>query len=328
MISLGKLFGKYTGVLRRLKAVYVINNWLNRNHLLHNKALYKKYGLKRNILLPLGSHLFQPNPLGHPWLDQGEALKKMQEHVGYKQFSPSIQQELKRFVEDGYMILKGFYKPEEVTQHNREIELLLDQKKVDFNYTGRKIMESYKYSDYIDEHFFRNPRLIQLLNFVMGKEVIPFHTINFIKGSEQRAHSDFIHMSTFPQGHLIAAWTALEEVSPDNGTLFFYPKSHRLPYLSTQDYPSGNTKWLIGKDSNKRFEDKIEEVIQKNHLEKKIFQGNKGDVFVWHANLIHGGSPIEKPGSSRKSMVAHYFTKEVICFHEISQRPALIQPKV
>lgn len=325
MISLGKLFGKYTGLLRQFKAVYVVNNWLNRKQLKHNKAMYQKHGLKRSVLLPLGSHFFEHQPEDRPWLDQPDALDQLRKHPEYGEFSPEIQQELQRFVEDGYMVLKNFFTEAEVNQHNEEIERLLAEKKVDFNYTGRKIMEAYKSSDLINQRFFRHPELIRLLNFVMGKSVIPFHTINFLQGSEQRAHSDFIHMSTYPQGHLIAAWTALEDVNPDNGTLFFYPKSHRLPYLTTRDYDSGNTRWAIGKESNKRYEDKIEEVLQESGLEKKTFQGNKGDVFIWHANLIHGGSPIGKPGSSRKSMVAHYFTEEVICYHEISQRPALIQ---
>lgn len=324
MISLGKIFGKYTGILREFKAVYVINNWLNRKQLHHNSRLYKKYGLRRNILLPLGSHFFQHQAKDLPWLDQANALEHVQQRPEYQNFSPAIQQELKRFVEDGYMILEGFFDESSVDQHNAEINRLLKEKKVAFNYTGRKIMEAYKQSDYLNQHFFRNQELLKLLNFIMGKKVIPFHTINFYQGSEQRGHSDFIHMTTYPQGHLIAAWTALEDVSPENGTLFFYPGSHRLPYITTRDYPSGNTRWRIGSESNKRYEDKIEEVIRENGLEKKVFQGKKGDVFIWHANLIHGGSPILKPGSSRKSMVAHYFTEEVICYHEISQRPAFI----
>lgn len=324
MISLGKLFGRYTGILREFKAVYVVNNWLNRKLLRHNRSLYKKYGLRRNILLPIGSHLFGHRAADRPWLDQPNTLEHLQRHPQYKAFSPELQKELKRFVEDGYMILEGFFDKSSVDRHNAEIDRLLEEKKVAFNYTGRKIMEAYKYSDYINDQFFRKSELLKLLNFIMGRDVIPFHSIHFHQGSEQRAHSDFIHMTTYPQGYLIAAWTALEDVSPANGTLFFYPGSHKLSYVTTKDYPSGNTRWRIGRESNKRYEDKIEEVIQENGLEKKVFQGKKGDVFIWHANLIHGGSPIQNPGSSRRSMVAHYFTKGVICYHEISQRPALI----
>ena len=324
MISLGKIFKKYTGTLRQLKASYVINNLLNRDRLQHNRSLYKKFGVRKSIYQSIGRHDFQVANNEIPWLDQPKALERLKAHPDYASFSSEIQQELVRFVEEGYMILKGFFPPEEVEKLNQDIDQLLQSRTLDFNYTGRKIMESFRRSEVVDQDFFRNERLLRLLNFVMGKHVIPFHTINFIEGSEQRAHSDFIHMSTEPLGYLIAAWTALEEIHEGNGPLFYYPKSHRLPYLSCQDYPSGNTKWTIGADSNKNFEDKVEALITEHQLEKVEFRGQAGDVFIWHANLLHGGSPIRQEGATRKSMVAHYFCEDVICYHEISQRPAFI----
>ena len=36
----------------------------------------------------------------------------------------------------------------------------------------------------------------------------------------------------------------------------------------------------------------------------------KGDVFIWHARLYHGSSPIENPQSTRRSLVAHYWCVE------------------
>lgn len=325
MISLGKTFKKYTGTLRRLKAVYVINNLLNGNRLQHNKELYKQFGLQRSIFSPIGSHTFKQKSKDIPWLDRPNAKSAMKAHPDFQQFSPAIQAELERFIEEGYMLLKGFFSADQVDQLNAEIDQKISSGALDFNYTGRKIMESYKHSDLVDQQFFKNQALLNLLNFVMGKPVIPFHTINFIEGSEQRAHSDFIHMTTEPLGYLIAAWTALEDCDDNNGPLVYYPYSHRLPYVNCLDYPSGNSKWMIGAESNKRYEDHVELMLEESGLEKKYFHAKKGDVFVWHANLVHGGSAIKKPGATRKSMVAHYFCEGVICYHEISQRPAFLE---
>ena len=160
----------------------------------------------------------------------------------------------------------------------------------------------------------------------MGKKVLPFHTIHFIEGSEQKAHSDSIHMTTEPEGYLTAAWVALEDTHAGNGPLFYYPGSHRLPYVMTTDYDSGNTALTIGKNIYKKYEDKMQEVIESNNLKKEHFFAKKGDVLIWHANLLHGGEAITQQGTTRKSMVAHYFCEGVICYHEISQRPALIDP--
>lgn len=327
MISLGKIFRKYTGVLRQYKVLYVINNWLNRNQLQHNKPLYKKYGLEKSILSNIGSQDFQPHHEDIPWLDQPEAKGQLQAHPGFQDFDQETQAEVERFIADGYLILKNFFAEAEVDQLNLEIDRLLEQDSLDFNYTGRKIMESFKVSPMANT-FFRSPRLLKLLRFIMGKEIIPFHTINFIAGSEQRAHSDSIHMTTEPQGYLIAAWIALEDIGPDQGPLTYYPGSHRLPYISTADYPSGHSRWRLGEFANKHFEDKVEEVVETHDFKPQTFLAKKGDVLLWHANLIHGGSAITRPGATRKSMVAHYFCEGVICYHEISQRPALIHSPI
>jgi hypothetical protein len=325
MLSLQKTFAKYSGWLRGLKAVYVINNWLNSQHLQHNRSLYKKFGIKKSIYAPIGSQDFKSTGGELPWLDQPDAQAALKAHPAFATFPAEIQQQLLHFIDEGYLILKRFFSEEAIDRLNTDMERLLQQRKVDFNYTGKKIMESFRVSEIANREFFRNPQLLDLLNFILGKNVIPFQSINFIAGSEQRAHSDSIHMTTEPKGYLIAAWIALEDIHEGNGPLFFYPGSHRLPYVTTADYPSGNTRFMIGKDSNRRYEDKIAQVIQENHLQKKHFLARKGDVLLWHANLLHGGEPIRQPGSTRKSMVAHYFTEGVICYHEMSQRPALLE---
>jgi len=319
-----KIISKYSGFLRSLKIVYVVNNFFNKKNLEHNKSIYEKYGLEKSIFSSLGKKDFVTGSSDIPWLDKKDGLRQLKNSDIFQQMEPILQTAVIQFIEEGFIILKGFYTPEEVDQLNVEVARLKNSGTVDFNYTGKKIMESFKYSALINNNFFRNKRLLDLLTFLMGKEIVPFHTINFIQGSEQKAHSDSIHMTTEPEGYLIAAWTALEDTHENNGPLFYYPESHKLPYITCQDYDSGNNRWLIGNNSYKKYEDKISEVIQEKNLKKEYFFAEPGDVFIWHANLLHGGDPIKKEGLTRKSMVAHYFCEDVICYHEISQRPALI----
>ncbi len=325
MISLRDIFKKQTGFLRGLKLSYIVNNLLNASKLRHNRELYKKYGLQKSIFSPVGSHDFPIHSVEIPWLDRPGAQEALQQHPDFQKFDAVTQQQLLHFIENGYLILRNFYTNEEVDRLNGEVDKILAEKKTDFNYTGRKVMDAFRFSEVIDRNFFRNERLLELLNFIMGRKVKPFQTINFIEGSEQRAHSDSIHMTTEPQGYLIASWTALEDCHEGNGPLFYYPGSHRLPYITCEDYDSGNTALTLGQNSNRRYEDKVAEVISKNNFKKEFFHAKKGDVLLWHANLLHGGSPITQKGATRKSMVSHYFCEGVICFHEISQRPALMQ---
>jgi len=325
MSSLGKIFQKYSGAIRGWKFVYVLNNLLNRNHLQHNKELYKKYGIEKSIYGNIGSHNFDAKSEKMPWLDQKDAKDQLQNNSEFLSFDESLQKKIIQFIDEGFILMEGFYNKAEVDRLNEEVQGLLENKKAAFNYTQKKIMFAHEESELIDKAYFKNEKLLKLLNFVMGKKVVPFSTINFIEGSEQRAHSDSIHMMTYPYGYLIATWTALESTDEGNGPLVYYPASHKLPYVTCQDYASGNTKLMIGNNSYKKYEDYIEALIESKKLEKKYFHAKPGDVFIWHANLLHGGSPINEEGRTRKSMVSHYFCEGVICYHEISQRPALLK---
>lgn len=322
---LGKLFQKHTGWLRSLKAVYVVNNWLNRRRLAKNQAAYEKYGLQKSVLAPVGAKDFRGRQSDDlPWLDRPDALEKLAQHPDFQNFDSKMQEQARHFVEQGYLILENFFSENEVEKLNSEVADLLASGRADFNYTGRKIMGLTEISPLADQHFFKNERLLRLLSFLLGKPVVPFHSINFIRGSEQRPHSDSIHMTTEPQGYLIAAWIALEPCSTANGALIFYPKTHRLPFVSTEDYDSGNTFLTIGQDSNRRYEDKIEQILEEKGFSPQHFNARPGDVLIWHANLIHGGGAIASPELTRRSMVCHYFAEGVICYHEMSQRPAIL----
>jgi len=331
MSSLRNLFKNYTGYLRGLKVVYFINNLFNRNKLVHNKALYEKLGIKRSIFSGIGKHTFKEveqlssKIVGIPWLDEANGKDQLLAHPEFQSMNKDWQDQLINFVDNGFMILKGFYNDTEVETLNEEVDKLLSSQKTDFNFTGKKIMDAFRSSELINKNYFRNTRLLNLLNFVMGKNIVPFQTINFIQGSEQLAHSDSIHMTSEPLGYLVATWTALEDTNETNGPLFYYPGTHKLPYVTCQDYQSGNTKWQLGKNTYQKYEDKIAAIINEQQLRKEYFYASKGDVFIWHANLLHGGSAITKKGATRKSMVAHYFCEGVICYHELLQRPALLE---
>ncbi|HLG04295.1 MAG TPA: phytanoyl-CoA dioxygenase, partial [Bacteroidia bacterium] len=73
------------------------------------------------------------------------------------------------------------------------------------------------------------------------------------------------------------------------------------------------------------YEKKIASIIEEKNLEKKVFLARKGDLFIWHANILHGGEPVSDTNATRKSLVTHYFCKgDIICYHEITQRPAIL----
>lgn len=166
----------------------------------------------------------------------------------------------------------------------------------------------------------RHAEVLRVVRLLMDREPAPFQTIASHKGSQQREHSDSIHMTTYPLGYLTASWTAFEDIHPDCGPLVYYPQSHRLPYVFSKDVGIDDRDFQANgyKSYHERYEPKIMAMLAASHLTPKHFHAKKGDVLIWHANLIHGGSPRKNFALSRHALVSHYFVQGAVTYHDLS----------
>ena len=167
--------------------------------------------------------------------------------------------------------------------------------------------------------------LLEFLSVLIDGDAKLFQSINFINGSQQKTHSDSIHMTTYPLGGLLGVWIALEDVDETNGALHYIPGSHKLPYFLNSDYDNEGTAFKIGKKSYVAYEEFLENKVKELGLKKEVFRAKKGDLLVWHANILHGGEPHLDKTKTRKSLVYHYFDEKSVCYHEVTQRPALFE---
>jgi hypothetical protein len=307
--------------LKQFKPVHWIYNLLNYKSLRHNRAAYKKYNVNKSLIASISSKDF-PDKESRAWLDTGDSQLLAPQKQNFAAFSPALQEQIKNWSRDGYLILEKFFDPSTCDAVNVEIEKLQQDGKLHFTY-GNKLMFANKKSKLI-KGVAENEQLKNVLSFLLDKDIVAFQTINFINGSQQRAHSDSIHMTTYPLGYLIAAWIALEDVKHENGPLFYYPGSHKLPYLLNNDFNQGSSFLRLGKKDYVDYEDVLEDLVAQKGYAKKEFLAKKGDVLIWHANLVHGGAPILNKSLTRKSMVVHYYATDVIKYHEITERPSLI----
>ncbi|HEX2607577.1 MAG TPA: phytanoyl-CoA dioxygenase family protein [Flavisolibacter sp.] len=304
-------------LLKRMRLAYNVYNLFHKSRLQHNAALYKKLGLKKRYYSSVSSKDFADLPVPENSLPSAALLQQV---PAFSRLSQADQSSLQNFHQEGYAILSCYFTEQQADAVNRELEQLVQSRTLTF--TGNRIMFGFRRSPLLRQ-MGEDPGLLSLLSALIDTEAILFQSINFFSGSEQHTHSDSIHMTTYPLGKLIAVWVALEDIGPDNGPLHYYPKSHRLPYYLNSDYGNEGNRWLIGEKDYSAYEAMIEEKIRSATLEKKIFHAKKGDLLIWHANLFHGGEPHLNKERSRKSAVFHYFGKDAICYHEITQRPAL-----
>jgi hypothetical protein len=68
-----------------------------------------------------------------------------------------------------------------------------------------------------------NPQILRLLERLYGRAAVPFQTLNFPVGTEQKLHSDANHFSSIPERFMCGVWLAMEDVHADAGPLTMHP---------------------------------------------------------------------------------------------------------
>ena len=309
--------------LKKIKLTYTVYNFFHKKQLKHNLAAYKALGMKKRYFSSVSSKDFKGLKTRIESVNDDENIRQniKSTHL-FKRLNEEDQRSLLDFNSQGFATVKHYLSSDNVDKINEEIDLLLKENKVKPN-GKNKIMFACNHSKILSATG-NDAGLKELLSSLFGNNAILFQSINFFAGSEQHTHSDSIHMTTYPEGGLLAVWFALEDITIENGPLHYYPGSHKLPYYMNGDYQNEGNKWLLGDKSYTEYEKMIEEKIAQHQIKKQVFLAKKGDIFIWHANLFHGGEPHLNKAKTRKSMVFHYFREGDVCYHEITQRPALM----
>lgn len=305
--------------IRNYKLPYIVYNFFNKKKLKHNIPLYKKYGINKSYFSSISSKDFSHLPAVERKIDYSRLLNT----VFYKNLSPENQESVQKYEDKGYLILRNYLAPETADAINNEIEKLVNNGTLKFRYGG-KLMFAIHHSEVI-RNIGNDKELLEFLSILLDGQAKLFQSINFIRGSQQKTHSDSIHMTTYPLGGLLGVWIALEDIDENNGALHYIPGSHKLPYFLNSDYDNEGDVLRIGKKSYKAYEEFLEKKVKELGLKKEIFNARKGDLLIWHANILHGGEPHLDNTRTRKSLVYHYFDENSICYHEVTQRPALFE---
>lgn len=308
-------------MIRRLKIAYELYNIFHKSELIRNVQFYRKYGIHKKYYSSISSEDFK-HLNGEEIANIGRD-KNIEDIEYYNTWDQQVQESIKSFDDLGYCVIPNFLDAETVDKVNTEIEDLLKSGKIQYKYVNKLMFAIHK-SPYLGR-LWKNHPFNELLNYLIKGNAELFQSINFLHGSEQETHSDSIHMTTFPLGGLLGVWIALEDIDEENGPIHYYPESHKLPYYMNGDYNNVGSRFMLGDKGYTAYEAMIKEKIASKKINKEVFTASKGDMFIWHANLLHGGEPHINKDRNRKSMVLHYFDSRRICYHEITQRPALIK---
>jgi hypothetical protein len=156
-----------------------------------------------------------------------------------------------------------------------------------------------------------HPHAVEVIAALLGDDPVLINTLSIDYGTTQDPHVDSLFMTPTTDDALVATWIALEDVHEDAGPLFYYPGSHHVPAyrfstgLQTAVHAEMDDWWRA-----------VNTGMRERGIERNVFLAKKGDCFIWHARLVHGGSPIFDRRRTRKSIVSHFFTKTDCYNHE------------
>ncbi len=216
-----------------------------------------------------------------------------------------------KFREDGYLILRSAVPDELVDKIRYEIEetFLSVDESARPTMSGiqpeiGRFQDAWRKCPSVNELAGLHNILLTLKE-LYGRDPHPFQTLVFSTPTQQPAHSDHIHFSSIPNGFMCGVWVALEDVTSTNGPLFYFPGSHNLAYMNYHDL--NITKNPAHEEAAyQEYEARLEPLMLNLGFKKEVFYAKKGDVLIWSANLVHGGSLALDAQPSRWSQVTHY----------------------
>ena len=258
-----------------------------------------------------------------PWVDRDSFPAEAERRQGRGQLTAEAREKLDSWRRDGYLYLPGLVSErdidsllgeyEEAWQSRPPIQVLVEGEgsqlfadvapRETLTHNHFRLLDFHEASGAARNLMFHR-EIIGHLKLIFDDTPVAMQSLFFEYGSEQATHQDFPYVQAKILSHLVGCWIALEDVGPDNGPLAYYPGSHRV---AKYDWGGGSLIWG-GQDLDEvpAFEKYLGTACEEAGYEKLTFHAKKGDVFLWHAALVHAGSPVNDSALSRKSLVVHY----------------------
>jgi len=158
------------------------------------------------------------------------------------------------------------------------------------------------------EKLFAHPKLIEAMEFLMEGDIVGMQTWAYFKPKGELGRDQ--HQNAFYTGcghnEIINTALALDNHDPENGAVWNYEGSHRLPVLPMED----NEERKATNTANWRSERGISCVMPEGHDFRKV-EGylKKGQVALLHSHVVHGSDPNKDTSRMRRNFLGGYLKK-------------------
>lgn len=254
---------------------------------------------------------------GGLWVDRSDAMAVLSRKLRDAEVTEAEAVPLRHYIEQGYAVFPRAVSAQLVDEYLEFFEDAWDAPPAGiYAHSGGEVVtlsrslydRVAKVSD-LHYYFPQAARIIfpapvlRFLAQIYERPPVVFQSMTMRKGSEESLHIDTGPLTlTEPMG-LAASWIALEDVKRDSGEFQFVPGSHALPEILNNGVSKGH-----GGDMGAYHKVLMSTLAEceARGLRTEYFMANKGDVLIWHADLMHGGAKIADPRLTRKSLVCHY----------------------
>lgn len=217
-------------------------------------------------------------------------------------------EDVQHFDEQGYLVLRNFYRPDEV---EKLVNTFMDihaagpvpgffAPKTEQEANGDplkmypRIMHPHRFND-TAKSYLLDDRLELVLTDLLGEEPLAAQTMLYFKpagGRGQALHQDNFYLNVEP-GTCIAAWLALDVVDDENGCLNVVPGTHAMDLFCPEEA-----------DQTQSFT--REYVPPPPGLEEVPVHMQPGDMLFFNGSLVHGSGPNTSKDRFRRSFICHY----------------------
>ena len=253
-----------------------------------------------------------PKSLDRPlWLDAPDAAQR----ASAAKVSEEARQVALDLITKGISVLRGVQDPAICQRVIADYQSFCGQSpdlhasSLDESGREKRLVNFHHYSDAAMQ-IGTNPRLMSILDFLFGAEACVYTSLTFKYSTQQPVHRDTPHFATWPRNYFAGVWTALEDIDPEAGPLFYYEGGHRFMIDQAEiwqrvqrDRPDLSRDDALTLALDLYNGQVIDTAPQ--HGTYRTMEMKRGDVVIWHPELPHGGSLAIDPSKSRWSTVFH-----------------------
>jgi ectoine hydroxylase-related dioxygenase (phytanoyl-CoA dioxygenase family) len=167
------------------------------------------------------------------------------------------------------------------------------------------------------EKLFAHPKMVEAIEFLMEGDIVGMQTWAYYKPKGELGRDQ--HQNAFYTGcghnEIVNTALALDNHDPENGAVWNYEGSHRLPILPIED----NEERKATNTDNWRSERGKSCVMPEGHDFRKV-EGylKKGQVALLHSHVVHGSEPNSDTTRMRRNFLCGY-SKQGAYFHPGNQ---------